>query len=161
MSSGAPWWAFLVTAGVALIAVCVSIYSLLRSDKREIEKWKRDHATKCAASIISKSLDRISAFHAEIYKPDSEKFNPTVLRRISQIEQEITFELINLQICKLDSMHSAAKKIHNVHRDHELWLLLFNADEDDPSEAEKIDTDSANKFHAELVIALQKELKIK
>lgn len=161
MSSGAPWWAFLVTAGVALIAVCVSIYSLLRSDKREIEKWKRDHATKCAASIISKSLSRIDEFARERTRSNTEKFDTAVLRRLTQIEQEMRFELINLKICNLNSVHNAANDVYDVHLRHEFQLLLFNPEEHHRSSIAVIDIDSAKRFHEALVIELQKELNIK
>ncbi|ROZ58661.1 hypothetical protein EEB12_01120 [Rhodococcus sp. WS1] len=59
MSSGAPWWAFIVTAGVAFISACVSGFSLWynikRTDERELEKWKRDVIMKSTSDFISTS----------------------------------------------------------------------------------------------------------
>lgn len=62
MSSGAPWWAFIVTAGVAFISICVSIfglwYTIKKTDERELNKWKRDTITAAVSGMLAESNKR-------------------------------------------------------------------------------------------------------
>lgn len=158
MSTGAPWWAFLVTAGVAVIAVCVSLYSLLRTDKREIEKWKRDTATKAATSLLVASNNRSKWFsRAQLHEGPDIEYSSS--EKLTEFYNEIEIHLSTLEICNIEKIYVAASNICSMHSSHEDALLLINHFAGHPM-LNNFDHSMLAEYHRELIAAVQKNLKL-
>lgn len=69
MTSGAPWWAFIVTAAVSLGSAFFSWYMTHRSaSKRDIQNWRRGELLKHTSKLIELSTKRNEMLRSRLYE---------------------------------------------------------------------------------------------
>lgn len=77
MSSGAPWWAFIVSAAVSIVSALFSWYFTHRSaSKRDLQNWRRGELLKNTSRLIELSTKRHNLVRSrlrELHELDSRK----------------------------------------------------------------------------------------
>lgn len=115
MSTGAPWWAFIVTAAIAILGWFL-VNAL--NTKREIKNWKRSELLKISSQLITLSsrrnrllLDQISTMESNdaVFRSHFQQAFTDLLEMQSVLDQ---FELLKEQ-----DLHDRAKEIVQLHID--------------------------------------------
>ena len=159
MSSGAPWWAFLVTATIAGLALLVSIFSVWRSDRRETEKWKRETLTKAISALVATSESRAEKHYYARKFYEGPSLSDETIVSLTELERKMRIELTQVKICGNSKIYEAALALYMPHAEHEVNLFQIHQF-DGHLTLDTFDADSIFNLRDDLISTLQRELKI-
>ncbi len=108
--AGAPWWAFILTAGVAILAIGVSLfslwYNLKRTDEREHEKWVKTSTLDLVSEFLSVTFTLETEFVGEGRKNKELNFDNLWKYTIA-----IRTMVAKAELLQLDELHKKMREI--------------------------------------------------
>lgn len=107
MSSGAPWWAFIVTAVVSIGSALFSwLFTHRSASKRDLQNWQRTAITSAVSLLVTDSNKRASMSHR----------NNSTQDELETMEESIRAHTIQFAIIAPTAIYKTAYRVKEWHR---------------------------------------------
>jgi hypothetical protein len=145
-------WAIAISGFAAAGTVANFLFTQWRTDRREINKWRRDELLKLTSAMLQLSRTRQTALvhNYEVMLYQSPRSYVSADSEDKLFQMEVVVEQIRL----LDSrLSKAAVAVYELHRDAERQLIDVPDDGDQVGQIEAllVDQDRLDELHADLV----------